>query len=100
MIYSTTLKVLVRLLETLAFLIREFARPQQKSPHYRSYRRLLRLEEVMFVIGIGLFVFTMGVAPMGEMLPALGFHAWIIYVTLRSNQTLGDNIHQKPRAAA
>lgn len=70
---------------TLAFslplLIREFTRSQTTSPHYSMCVWLLRIEQLTFVVGIGLFVFTKGIAPMGEALPAVGFHFWIIVIS-------------------
>ena len=38
----------------------------------------LRAEYAAVFIGIGLFVFTEGIAPLAEMLPALPYHAWIM----------------------
>lgn len=71
---------------TLAFslplLIREFARSQGDSQYQPLYRTLFMLELVMFVVGMGIFTMTRGIAPMGEILPAVGFHIWIIVVTL------------------
>ncbi len=70
---------------TLAFslplLIRQFAISQSGKRHHKLYLSLLRLEQLAFLIGIGLFVFTKGIAPLGEALPAIGFHIWIIVVT-------------------
>jgi hypothetical protein len=70
---------------TLAFslplLIKQFAVSQKKSRYHQVYRYLLRFEQVSFVIGIGLFVFARGLAPLGEAMPAIGFHLWIIVVT-------------------
>jgi hypothetical membrane protein len=73
---------------TLAFslplLIQQFAASQTSSAYHNLYVRLLRFEQLTFVIGIGLFVFTEGIAPLGEALPTIGFHTWIIVVTLIS----------------
>ncbi len=66
---------------SLPFLIRAFAHSQANSRYKNIYSRLVRLELVAFIVGIGLFVFTKGIAPLGEALPAIGFHAWIIVVT-------------------
>ena len=70
---------------TLAFslplLIREFAISQKDSKYSNIYHGLYRFELVTFAIGIGLFVFTNGVAPLGEILPTFGFHLWIIVVS-------------------
>lgn len=70
---------------TLAFslplLIKQFAISQNQSPYHRTYQYLLRIEQVSFVIGIGLFIFARGLAPLGEAMPAVGFHLWIIVVT-------------------
>lgn len=72
---------------SLPFLIRAFARSQNKSRYRNIYSGLLRLEEIAFIVGIGLFVFTKGIAPLGEALPAIGFHVWIIVVTFVSRPT-------------
>ncbi len=66
---------------SLPFLIREFARSQSGKRRSKIYNRLSHLEQLTFVIGIGLFIFTSGVAPLGEALPAVGFHIWIIVLT-------------------
>lgn len=66
---------------SLPFLIGSFASSQRSSRHYSTYKWLFRFELVAFVVGIGLFIFTKGIAPLGEALPALGFHIWIIAVT-------------------
>ncbi len=67
---------------SLPFLIREFARSQKSGHYHRLYRQLTILEIIAFVIGIGIFTTTHGIAPLGEALPAIGFHVWIIAVTL------------------
>ncbi len=76
---------------TLAFslplLINAFAYAQKNSSHFVLYKRLLRLEQLTFIVGIGLFTFTEGVAPLGEALPAIGFHVWIIAITIVSLKT-------------
>jgi hypothetical membrane protein len=75
---------------SLPLLIGEFAKSQLTSRSHRLYIKLLHFEQVMFVIGISLFVFTRGLAPLGEVLPTLGFHLWIIvltYVIFRSART-------------
>ncbi len=75
---------------TLAFslplLIRQFARSQAKSG-LNIYRRLFLLELLLFVVGIGIFSFTKGIAPLGEALPAVGFHLWIFVVTFNRNNS-------------
>ncbi len=76
---------------TLPLLIRAFARSQASSPHRRLYVRLLRFEQITFVIGMGLFIFTKGIAPLGEALPAAGFHVWIIAVTIIAHNTGSRN---------
>ncbi|GAC1391407.1 MAG: hypothetical protein NVSMB46_03850 [Candidatus Saccharimonadales bacterium] len=71
---------------TLAFslplLMRSFKNASLNSNNYSTLQKLFRLELCLFIIGIGLFVFTKGLAPLGEVLPALGFHIWIIYITI------------------
>jgi hypothetical protein len=66
---------------TLPLLIWQFARSQKKSKNHRLFIKLLRLEQVTFVVGIGLFIFTKGIAPLGEILPTLGFYTWIFVLT-------------------
>ncbi len=70
---------------TLAFsfplLITAFTISQLKSPGRRLYMFLLSFELITFTIGIGSFIFTKGVAPLSEILAAIGFHIWIIVVT-------------------
>jgi hypothetical membrane protein len=67
---------------SLPFLMRELV--YQK--HRRSFDRrlfviLYRLEQIMFVIGIGLFVSVKGIAPLGEALPTIGFDSWVLCTT-------------------
>lgn len=69
---------------SLPMLIAAFAKSQAQSPYKQTYNQLLRLEQIAFVLGISLFVFTKGIAPLGEALPAIGYHIWIITVTLIS----------------
>ncbi len=70
---------------TLAFslplLIQQFV-ASQKNSHYRElYKGLLWFEFITFGSGISLFIFTSSLAPLGEILAAIGFHLWIIAVT-------------------
>jgi len=67
---------------SLPLLMREFTIAQTGKPRYRLFRGLLRLEQVTFIVGIGLFIFTKGIAPLGEALPAIGYHLWIIAVAI------------------
>lgn len=67
---------------SLPFLIREFARSQTNIKHSNLFRNLFLSELVMFVLGIGIFTMTEGIAPIGEILPAVGFHIWIIAATI------------------
>ncbi len=73
---------------SLPLLIRQFAASESRSRHHPLYRRLLRLEQLSFVVGIGLFMFARGIAPLGQALPAIGFHIWIIAVTYISRRQL------------
>jgi hypothetical membrane protein len=70
---------------TLAFSLPLLISAFQNSLKKTSYNNLLKLlvgiECTTFFVGIGLFVFTKGIAPLGEALPAIGFHVWIIVVT-------------------
>lgn len=70
---------------TLLFLIREFTHSQNKNRFRTIYSSLFTIEKITFVVGIGLFIFTKGIAPLGEALPATGFHIWIITITILSN---------------
>ncbi len=63
-------------------LIRSFAHSQTHDSHSKIYDGLYRFELVTFFIGMGLFIFTKGIAPIGEALPAIGFHVWIIVITI------------------
>lgn len=67
---------------SLPFLIREFARSQTFTKYNKLFRSLFLIELVMFVVGIGIFTMTEGIAPIGEILPAVGFHIWIIVTTI------------------
>lgn len=69
---------------SLPFLIRQFALSQVGKPYHQKYVWLLKFEQIMFVIGIGLFIFTKGIAPIGEAMPTIGFHLWILVVTVIS----------------
>lgn len=74
---------------TLAFslplLIKQFTISQQDKKHHQLYQYLLRIEQVSFIFGMGLFIFTRGLAPLGEAMPAIGFHLWILVVTYVAN---------------
>lgn len=69
---------------SLPFLMRAFAHSQAESQYLRIYRWLLYIEILSFVVGMGLFIFTQGLAPLGQALPAAGFHLWIIVLTIIS----------------
>lgn len=66
---------------SLPFLIRAFAASQSKSKYHRLYRRLYRLEQGALTVGLAVFIFTKGVAPLGEALPTVGFHVWVLALT-------------------
>lgn len=66
---------------SLPLLIRQFALSQKGTDRHILYVGLLRFEQLTFVVGIGLFVLTTGIAPLGEALPAIGFHIWILALT-------------------
>lgn len=51
---------------SLPLLLRQFAISQKGTSHYRVYRMLLGFELITFIIGIGLFIFTTGIAPLGK----------------------------------
>lgn len=72
---------------SLPFLIREFARSQTYTELSKLFRYFFLLELVMFVVGMGIFTMTEGIAPIGEILPAVGFHLWIIAATILSFRT-------------
>lgn len=74
---------------SLPLLIGQFALFRVKDVRHKLYIRLLWFERFTFVVGIGLFVFTKGIAPLGEALPTVGFHLWIIvltYIMFKSNK--------------
>lgn len=66
---------------SLPFLINTFRLSQRSSTRYQLFTWLFNIELACFIVGISLFVFTKGIAPLGEALPALGFHLWVIVVT-------------------
>lgn len=72
---------------SLPFLIFQFYRSQIGKPHYAQYRALFYFELITFLVGMGIFTLTEGIAPLGEALPAIGFHIWIIIVTKNSLRT-------------
>lgn len=69
---------------SLPFLIRAFARSQSENQYSRIYAWLLWIEILAFIVGMSLFIFTKGIAPLGQALPAVGFHLWIITLTIIS----------------
>lgn len=69
---------------SLPFLMRAFARSQSASHYFMIYIWLLRLEILLFIVGMNVFIFTQGLAPLGQALPAVGFHVWIIVLTIIS----------------
>lgn len=85
--YGETAKGVIHLIAafTLAFslplLIKQFTISQHDKQHHKLYLGLLRFEQVGFIIGMGLFIFSKGLAPLGEAMPAIGFHLWIFVVT-------------------
>lgn len=66
---------------SLPLLTLKFYQSQSETAHYNLFRNLYRFELLTFVVGIGLFVFTKGIAPLGEILPTIGFHTWIVALT-------------------
>ncbi len=48
-----------------------------KSAAYKFYFT----ELLFFTVGITAFIFARGISPLAEILPALPFHAWILYST-------------------
>jgi hypothetical protein len=74
---------------SLPFLMRELAYPKHKrSLDHQFFVILYRLEQIMFVIGIGLFVSVKGIAPLGEALPTLGFDSWIACTTFLTRKMI------------
>jgi hypothetical membrane protein len=71
---------------TLAFsqplLMREFLLSLNNNAHRKLFLSLLRLDYLFFIVGIGLFIFVHGVAPLGEALPTVGFDIWVIVLTI------------------
>jgi hypothetical protein len=76
---------------TLAFslplLIKQFVISQRQTKYHKLYVGLLRFEQISFLIGMSLFIFTKGLAPLGEAMPAIGFHLWILVITYISIQS-------------
>ncbi|MDQ3123243.1 MAG: hypothetical protein M3Q14_00975 [bacterium] len=72
---------------TLAFSIPlalwRFAAAQTDPSIRRRAYLLFWVELACFVIGIGVFSFVIKGAPIGQIITALAFHAWIIYFSLR-----------------
>ncbi len=66
---------------SLPFLIYEFAKSQKRDRSKQIFTRSVYFELLLFSVGIGLFIFTSGIAPLGQALPAIGFHIWIFIVT-------------------
>jgi Na+/H+ antiporter NhaD/arsenite permease-like protein len=71
---------------SLPFLIRELANNRRNKPHHKLFLVLSRVEQATFVIGIGLFIFVNGIAPLGEVLPTTGFDLWVIVITVIISQ--------------
>lgn len=67
---------------SLPLLIRAFARSQTGAVHHHLFKRLFYFELMLFVVGMGIFTQTHGIAPLGEALPAIGFHVWIGFITV------------------
>jgi hypothetical membrane protein len=76
---------------SLPLLMWQFAKSQPMGKFRRWCYRLFYLEVASFIIGIGLFTLTRGVAPLGEMLPALAFHAWIVFLVLWHDPSIVTN---------
>jgi hypothetical protein len=78
---------------SLPYLIHQFYRSQALSTYRGLYRNLMLIEILLFIIGIGAFVFTKGIAPLGEILPTMGFHLWIIVTSIIAFKHLeSDNV--------
>jgi len=60
-----------------------FAFSIKKQPLRTIVFRYYYIELLFFTIGIGAFVFIKGISPLAEILPALPFHAWVLYLTLK-----------------
>lgn len=85
---------------SLPFLMREFAHSQTRQPGHSLYRKLLYFELATFVIGMGIFTLTNSVAPIGQALPAVGFHLWIIVISLTPRRPLQVNNERFQTSAA
>jgi len=67
---------------SLPLFIGSFARSQKLKPHAKLFKQLFVFELLLFVVGMAIFTQTDGIAPIGEALPAIGFHIWICIITL------------------
>ena len=66
---------------SLPFLIHRFARSQPSGGYRYLFNGFVVAELLLFVAGIGIFTLTSGIAPVGQVMPAAGFHLWIITLT-------------------
>ena len=64
--------------------MKAFAVSLKTGPFKRKAFLLYNLEKTCFVVGIGAFVFLSGISPLAEILPALPFHAWIYWLSLKT----------------
>ena len=69
---------------SLPFLMHAYAKSQSASQYYRIYTWLFWLEVLLLVVGLSIFIFTKGIAPLGQAMPTVGFHLWIIVLTFIS----------------
>ncbi len=72
---------------TIPILLWLFASSQKKGMLRKRAYMLLWLEIAAFVIGIGTFAFVQKGAPFGQILSALAFHVWILFISYDSLKT-------------
>lgn len=69
---------------TLPILMWRFAAAQKSNNLRASAYKIMCLELAAFVVGIGWFAFFMKGAPIGQILPAVVFHVWILFFSFHS----------------
>lgn len=69
-----------------------FAVAQKTGPLWRAAILLMWAEIAAFILGIGAFAFVFKGAPFGQILPAVAFHAWIIFISIKIIRMKEGNI--------
>jgi hypothetical membrane protein len=71
----------------IPFYMRAFAKSDLDKKIKRPAQLFYRAELLFAVIGIGAFIFIEGISPASEILPALPFHGWILYLFYKTKNT-------------